>query len=368
MSGENGTTTSARAVNAALPGNAGEIILEARNLKKYYPVLSGFFRKQVGSVKALDGVSLAVRRGETIGIVGESGCGKTTFGKTLMMLQRPSAGELLCEFPDGMKDLTTMTGRDLLAFRRKVQMVFQDPFSSLNPSKKIFDSFDEPLRVHGHPDRRERKSIIAKMLEMVNLKADYMYRYPHEFSGGQRQRICIARALCIEPEVVICDEPVSALDVSIQAQILNLMKDLQKELSLTYLFIAHDLSVVHYMSDRIMVMYLGKTVEMADARTLYDNPSHPYTEALLSAVPVPSIDVKKKRIILEGDVPSPINKPSGCAFRTRCRYRMDICEKVEPELISLTTQPDHMVACHLRNPTKDQVAAIDVDSGPARGK
>lgn len=342
------TTQSTRggAVNSATSRN-GDVLMDIQGLKKHYPVYAGFFRKKAGSVKALDDVSLTIRRGETIGVVGESGCGKTTFGKTLMMLQRPTAGKLLCDFPDGMKDLTGLGGTELMPFRRRVQMVFQDPFSSLNPSKKIVDAFDEPLRVHGHGDPAERRQTIVRSLEMVNLRSDYMYRYPHEFSGGQRQRICIARALCVGPEMVICDEPVSALDVSIQAQVLNLMKDLQKELGLTYLFIAHDLSVVQYMSDRIMVMYLGKAVEMAGSNDLYEKPLHPYTEALLSAVPIPSIDVKKKRIILEGDVPSPIDKPSGCAFHTRCRHCMDVCKTVEPTLQAATEGSDHMVACHL---------------------
>jgi len=322
-------------------------LLEIKNLKKYYPVLSGFMRKTTGWVKALDDVSISIRSGETVGVVGESGCGKTTFGKTLMMLQHPTSGELRFNFADGVHDLAKMNSKDLMPFRSRVQMIFQDPFSALNPSKKIFDSFDEPLRVHGHANAKERKDTIVRNLEMVNLNANYMYRYPHEFSGGQRQRICIARALCIGPEMVICDEPVSALDVSIQAQVLNLMKDLQRQLGLTYVFIAHDLSVVQYMSDRIMVMYLGKVVEMADSVSLYREPRHPYTEALLSAVPIPSIDVKKKRIILEGDVPSPINKPSGCAFRTRCRYAMEICATQEPRVAPIADDPAHLVACHL---------------------
>ncbi len=322
-------------------------LFEIKNLKKYYPVLSGFLRKTTGWVKALEDVSLTIWAGETVGVVGESGCGKTTFGKTIMLLQHPTSGELRFHFPEGPRELTTMSSKDLLSFRRRVQMIFQDPFSALNPSKRIFDSFDEPLRVHGHGNPKERKDIIAQSLEMVNLNPDYMYRYPHEFSGGQRQRICIARALCIDPEMVICDEPVSALDVSIQAQVLNLMKDLQRQLGLTYVFIAHDLSVVQYMSDRIMVMYLGKIVEMADSLSLYDAPKHPYTEALLSAVPIPSIDVKKKRIILEGDVPSPIHKPSGCSFHTRCRYAMEICSVNEPKLVPLADSPTHFVACHL---------------------
>ena len=335
------------------PGQEG-IIFEIRNLKKYYPVLAGFLRKTVGWVKALDDVSITIHAGETLGVVGESGCGKTTFGKTMMMLQHPTSGELLFHFPEGKRDLAKLSSKELMPFRRKVQMIFQDPFSALNPSKKIFDSFDEPLRVHGHEDPKERKETIVRNLEMVNLSADYMYRYPHEFSGGQRQRICIARALCIGPEMVICDEPVSALDVSIQAQVLNLMKDLQRQLGLTYVFIAHDLSVVQYMSNKIMVMYLGKIVEMADSISLYEMPRHPYTQALLSAVPIPSIDVKKKRIILQGDVPSPIDKPSGCAFHPRCRDAMDICRRIEPEFAPLSDDPSHFIACHLYGKTNGE--------------
>ncbi|HOV94118.1 MAG TPA: dipeptide ABC transporter ATP-binding protein [Spirochaetales bacterium] len=335
----------------ARPPLSTDIIFEINDLKKYYPVTAGFFRKNVGYVKALEGVSVTINRGETLGVVGESGCGKTTFGKTMMMLQRPTAGKLLFHFPEGIQDLTALGGKDLMPFRKRVQMIFQDPYSALNPSKKVFDAFDEPLLVHGHRDPKERKEKIVKSLEMVNLKADYMYRYPHEFSGGQRQRICIARALCIGPEMVICDEPVSALDVSVQAQVLNLMKDLQKELGLTYVFIAHDLSVVQYMSDKIMVMYLGRIVEMADSSLLYDSPLHPYTQALLSAVPVPSIDAKRKRIILQGDVPSPINEPSGCPFHPRCRNAVEICKNTQPELKLAAKDSNHWVACHLASST-----------------
>ena len=262
-----------------------------------------------------------------------------------MMLERPTSGQIFFRFPEGRRELSKLGRRELLAFRKKVQMVFQDPYSSLNPAKKIITSFDEPLRIHGFGDAGERRKIIREKLEMVSLRPDYMFRYPHEFSGGQRQRICIARALCIDPEVVICDEPVSALDVSIQAQVLNLMKDIQDELGVAFVFIAHDLSVVQFMSDRIMVMYLGKAVELADANELCEDPWHPYTEALLSAIPIPSIDRRGKRIILEGDVPSPVDKPSGCAFHTRCRHRMEICMTEEP---ALAGEGRHVVACHLR--------------------
>lgn len=330
----------------------GELLYEVKNLKKYYPIYAGFFKKEVGAVKAMDDISMDIYRGETIGIVGESGCGKTTLGKTIMMLQKPTAGELHYRLNGQMQDVTRLGSKELMPFRKRVQMVFQDPYSSLNPSKKIFDAFDEPLKVHGcGKNAEDRKAIMAHTLDMVNLRPDYLYRYPHEFSGGQRQRICIARALCIQPEMVVCDEPVSALDVSIQAQVLNLMKDIQRKMGLTYIFIAHDLSVVQYMSDRIMVMYLGRVVEIADAKNLHLNPLHPYTNALMSAVPIPTLNAKKQRIILEGDVPSPINKPTGCAFHTRCNRCMDICRTVNPDMFTMQNEPTHRVACHLYNRT-----------------
>lgn len=322
-----------------------DIIFEIKNLKKHFPVYGGFFKKQVASVKALDDVSLYIKKGETLGVVGESGCGKTTLGKNLMMLQKPTEGEIIFDFDGEKKDVTKLNKEELFNFRKKVQMVFQDPYSSLNPSKKIYNAFDEPLKAHGYNDKKQREEIMEKMMKMVNLQPEYIHRYPHEFSGGQRQRICIARALCINPEVVICDEPVSALDVSIQAQVLNLMKEIQKELKLTYIFIAHDLSVVEYMSDRIVVMYLGNIVEVASAKNLYKNAKHPYTEALLSSIPIPIIGAKKERIILEGDVPSPINKPSGCPFHNRCSKCMDICKTEVPKLKDLGDE--HLVCCHL---------------------
>lgn len=322
-----------------------DIIFEIQDLKKYYPIQSGLLKKKTGCIKALDGISLTIHKGETIGIVGESGCGKSTFGKNMMMLETPTSGSLSYSLDGEMIDVTKLKGKELLRFRKKVQMVFQDPYSSLNPTKKIITSFDEPMKVHGMYSQKERQERICDCMNMVNLSPDYLYRYPHEFSGGQRQRICIARALCINPELVICDEPVSALDVSIQAQVLNLMKQIQKELGLTYVFIAHDLSVVQYMSNRIMVMYLGRVVETADSRRLYDNPLHPYTQALLSAVPVPSLNKEKQRIVLDGDVPSPINKPSGCPFHTRCSQCMEICKKELPPTV--TTEEGHQVVCHL---------------------
>ena len=325
-----------------------ELIFRVQGLQQWFPIKKGMFKRTVGHVKAVDDVSLDVYKGETLGIVGESGCGKSTLGKTMMMLQRPTGGSVLYNYGNGdFKDITKFTGKEMLDFRKQVQMVFQDPYSALNPLKKIYTSFEEPLKVHGYNSKTEREQMMDRVLKMVNIQPDYLLRYPHEFSGGQRQRLCIARALEVNPHVLICDEPVSALDVSIQAQVLNLMKEIQKELDLTYLFIAHDLSVVQYMSDRIVVMYLGKIVEMAGKRSLYDNPMHPYTQALLSAIPVPVIHQEKKRQVLQGEVPSPINKPKGCAFHTRCPYCKDICKEVEPHLCPSANDPEHLCACHL---------------------
>lgn len=327
-----------------MPNN--DILLDLEHLQKYYPVQRGVLRKTVGHVKAVDDVSLFVKRGETLGLVGESGCGKTTLGKCIVRLHQPTAGELRYNFNGEFRDLLSLSKLESFHARKKIQMVFQDPYSSLNPVKTIFTAFDEPLRVHGMKNPAERREKIEHLLQQVNMRPEYAYRYPHEFSGGQRQRICIARALSVDPEMIVCDEPVSALDVSIQAQVLNLMKDLQNELNLTYVFIAHDLSVVEYMSDRIAVMYLGKVVELAPARELYYNFAHPYTEALLSAVPIPEIGKKRNQIILEGDVPSPANPPSGCRFHTRCPKCKDICKVEEPVFKPLKEHPDHLVACH----------------------
>ncbi len=323
-----------------------DIVFEVNNLQTYFPIYEGFIKKRkVADVKAVDNVSFKVTRGETLGIVGESGCGKTTLGKSIMMLQKPTGGEVRFNMHGNMQDITKFTKAELFEFKKQVQMVFQDPYSSLNPMKKIYDAFEEPLKAHGYSSKEEREQIMIDRLRTVNLQPEYIYRYPHEFSGGQRQRLCIARALSVSPEVVVLDEPVSALDVSIQAQVLNLMQEIQENMNLTYIFIAHDLSVVEYISDRIIVMYLGNIVEVSKSEELYENPLHPYTEALLSAIPIPVVGKSKGRIILEGDVPSPINKPTGCPFHPRCSKRMEICKTEVPKL--LDKGQEHLVACHL---------------------
>lgn len=321
-----------------------DFVFDLQDVKKYYDVTRGMFKRVVGHVKAVDGISLKVYRGETLGIVGESGCGKSTLGKVMMMLEPPTSGQINYNLDGVPTDVTKLNASRLLKFRSKTQMIFQDPYSALNPQKTIRQAFDEPMRIHSIGNAAQRRERMLQLIERVNLRADMLDRFPHEFSGGQRQRICIARALSVNPDTVICDEPVSALDVSIQAQVLNLMKDLQDELKLTYIFIAHDLSVVEFMSDRIAVMYLGQIMEMAGADELYAHPLHPYTQALLSAIPVPSVRQRSKRIVLQGDVPSPINKPSGCSFHERCRNCMEICRTTIP---SLKNYNGHMIACHL---------------------
>jgi oligopeptide transport system ATP-binding protein len=318
-----------------------EALLEVKQLKKHFPIQGGVLKQQVGTVKAVDGVTFTLHKGETFGLVGESGCGKSTTGRMLMRLLEPSEGEVLF---DG-KEMTTLNKKDLRHLRKDIQMVFQDPFASLNPRHTVEKIIEEPLIVHQLGNKAERKKRVRELLEIVGLSAYHAKRYPHQFSGGQRQRIGIARALAVNPKLIIADEPVSALDVSIQAQVLNLLEDLQKELGLTYLFIAHDLGVVRHISDRVGVMYLGRIVEMADSEKLYLDSKHPYTQALLSAVPVPDPEYGKDRIILTGDVPSPSNPPSGCPFHTRCPKAMDVCSSVVPEFREI--EPGHHTACHL---------------------
>ncbi len=322
-----------------------DILLEVNNLQKYFPIRSGLFGGHVDNVKAVDGVSFKIRRGETLGLVGESGCGKSTTGRTIIRLYDVTGGEVIF---DG-QDISTMSQQDLRGIRKRIQMIFQDPYASLNSRMTVGDIIGEPIDIHGIASGEERQRIIYDLLERVGLSKGHASRYPHEFSGGQRQRIGIARALAVNPDFIICDEPISALDVSIQAQVVNMLEDLQKELGLTYLFIAHDLSMVKHISDRIGVMYLGKLVEVATSESLYENPNHPYTQALLSAIPIPDPKIAKsnERVVLEGDVPSPLNPPSGCRFRTRCQYVMDICSIEEPALIDIGD--GHMSACHLNN-------------------
>ena len=327
--------------------NKHQDLLVVENLTMEFVGTKRFLQKKKPNVRAVNNVSFTVREGETFGLVGESGCGKTTLGKCIVRLLKPSQGKLLYNDEGEWKDLLDLKKKESFELRKKVQIVFQDPYASLNPQHTILEAFDEPMRVHGigGKDKEARKKLIAEALERVNLQPDYMYRYPHEFSGGQRQRLCVAKALVLPPKLIVCDEPVSALDVSVQAQLLNLMRKLQKELGVTYIFIAHDLSVVQYMSDRIGVMYLGNMVELADADALYEKPLHPYTEALLSAVPVPVVNGKRDRIVLEGDVPSPMNPPTGCPFHPRCSKCMEICKKEKPQLVEM--DHDHFVSCHL---------------------
>ncbi len=319
-------------------------LVEVENLVKYFPVRGGILQRVQAWVQAVDDVSFTVRRGETLGLVGESGCGKTTVGRLILRLIEPTAGHISF---DG-QDLTGLRERDLKSFRRKMQIIFQDPFSSLDPRTPIGDSIGEGLRVHGVSDPRERRRRVLEIMKKVGLEVYHARRYPHEFSGGQRQRIGIARALILRPDLIVCDEPVSALDVSIQAQVLNLLRQLQREFGLTLLFIAHNMSVVEHISDRVAVMYLGKIVEVADRDEMYRNPQHPYTQALMSAIPIPDPNLKRERIILKGDVPSPLRPPSGCRFHPRCPVAIDICSKVEPPLIDLGG--GHLAACHLRQP------------------
>ncbi len=332
------------AATAALePVAKGEVLLEVRNLKKYFPVSEGIvFHRAVGQVKAVDDVSFAIRKGETLGLVGESGCGKTTTGRCILQLERPTAGEVVFEGAN----LEQLDPKALSPLRQKIQVIFQDPFSSLNPRLKVGEILDEPMRVHGvQPDAKRRRQRIAELLSVCGLPAKFADRYPHEMSGGQRQRVGIARALCLDPDFIVCDEAVSALDVSIQAQVINLLEDLRQEFGLTYLFIAHDLSVVHHLCDRVAVMYLGKVMEIAEADELFDNPRHPYTRALLSAVPVPdpTVEAEREHQVLKGEVPSPINPPRGCVFHPRCPLAVDGCRAEVPALAERVA--GHGVAC-----------------------
>jgi len=319
------------------------VLLRVESLVKHFPILSGVFQRQVGVVHAVDNISFQVYKGDTFGLVGESGCGKSTAGRTILQLYRPTAGHVY--FKD--VDLVNLKGEDLRRMRRGMQMIFQDPYASLNPRMTIAETIAEPLQVHNMASGPQIKERVDELLNLVRLSRGYAMRYPHEFSGGQRQRIGIARALALQPEFIVCDEPISALDVSIQAQVINLLEDLQQKFGLTYLFIAHDLSVVRHISDRVAVMYLGILVELAGRDELYSHPLHPYTQALLSAVPVPDpvIEEKRQRIILEGDVPSPVNPPSGCRFRTRCPLAEKICAEQVPAWRDVA--PDHWVACHM---------------------
>jgi oligopeptide/dipeptide ABC transporter ATP-binding protein len=335
------TTEVAERTNGA---TASDVLVNVQNLRMYFPVTAGLiFQRKIADVKAVDGVSFSVKRGETLGLVGESGCGKSTTGRAILQLYKPTEGSV--DF--GGQELTLLKGNDMRRMRRRMQMIFQDPYASLNPRMSVGSIISEPLTIHGlAKGSRARRERVQDLMRVVGLNPYYANRYPHEFSGGQRQRIGIARALAVEPDFIVADEPVSALDVSIQAQIINLMEDLQQQFGLTYLFIAHDLSVVRHISDRVGVMYLGKMMELADRNELYENPLHPYTKALLSAVPVPdpAVEINRERIILTGDVPSPLRPPPGCVFNTRCPIVIDECRQVIPEWRDVGG--GHMVACH----------------------
>ena len=337
------TEQASRPMEAQRPGDN---LVQARDLKMYFPVTSGIiFQRKIADVKAVDGVTFDVKRGETLGLVGESGCGKTTLGRMILLLYKPTAGSVLIN----NQDLTKLSSGELRRMRRHMQMIFQDPYASLNPRMTIGSIIAEPLIIHGLvKGRKERNEKVQELMRVVGLNPYYTNRYPHEFSGGQRQRIGIARAIAVQPAFIVCDEAVTALDVSIQAQIINLLEDLQSQFGLTYLFIAHDLSVVRHISDRVAVMYLGKLMEVADRQELYENPLHPYTKALLSAVPIPdpAVESKRERVILTGDVPSPLHPPSGCVFHTRCPIAIDECKRVIPEWRNVGTgSKEHWVAC-----------------------
>jgi len=319
-----------------------EILLQVENLVKCFPITQGvLFQRQVGAVQAVDGITFELQKGETLGLVGESGCGKSTTGRLIIGLEQPTSGRVLWEG----RDISTLSRNEVNVFRRDVQMIFQDPYSSLNPRMKVGEIISEPMEVHRIGTGNGRSERVRELLEVVGLDGSHVDRYPHEFSGGQRQRIGIARALSVNPKLIICDEPVSALDVSVQAQVINLLQDLQDEFGLTYLFIAHDLAVVKHVSDRVAVMYLGKIMELAHKTELYSNPQHPYTEALISAIPVPQPGMATERVILRGDIPSPIDPPQGCSFHPRCRYAEDVCRSEPPKLVDIGK--GHYCACHL---------------------
>lgn len=325
--------------------NGRDVLVQVKNLTKHFPIMRGVMRRQVGAVQAVDGVTFNIYQGETLGLVGESGCGKSTTGRTILQLLEPTAGEVLF----GEKNLTTLNKTDMRKARRDMQMIFQDPYASLNPRMTVGGIVGEPLQIHNIGNNDSRKERIQELLSLVGLNPYFVNRYPHEFSGGQRQRIGIARALATNPSFIVADEPISALDVSIQAQVVNLMDELKVDLGLTYLFIAHDLSMVRYISDRVAVMYLGRIVELSDRDEVFDHPLHPYTQALLSAIPIPDPEVeeKRQRLILEGDVPSPANPPEGCRFHPRCSYATDICKEEDPEYRNLEVNgAKHWVACH----------------------
>jgi oligopeptide transport system ATP-binding protein len=321
-------------------------LLEIRNLRKYFPVGDGLFSRKKGMVKAVDGVNLTVEQGETLGLVGESGCSKSTLGRSILRLIEPTSGEVYFEG----KNLLAMPPRELRTMRRKMQIIFQDPYASLNPRMRVGDIVGEGLEIHKLAKGKAKRDRVLELLHQVGLREDHYDRYPHEFSGGQRQRIGIARALAVSPKFIVCDEPVSSLDVSIQAQIINLLQELQEKMHLTYLFISHDLRVVEHISHRVAIMYLGKVVEIAKSETIYQDAKHPYTRALLSAVPMPDTKLKKERVVLPGDVPSPVNPPSGCTFHPRCAYRAALCDQSEPPLDF--DQDHHGVSCHVFGPIK----------------
>ncbi len=318
-----------------------EVLLKVEGLKKYFPIFGGFFFKTVDFVRAIDGISFQINKGETFGLVGESGCGKTTVGRVILRLIEPTSGEIFFN----NQDMTKLPPKELREIRPKMQIVFQDPLSSLDPRMTIKKIVDEPLRVNKMATGKDLEKRVLALLEKVGLTKDHLNRFPHEFSGGQKQRIGIARALATNPEFIVLDEPTSSLDVSVQAQVLNLLKDLQKELGISYLFISHDLSVVKHLSDRIAVMYAGKIVEVSTSEKLFAEPKHPYTQALISSIPIPDPDHVTKRIVLKGEVPSPVKPPTGCRFHPRCAYAMPQCDKIEPELVDVGNE--HLVACHL---------------------